>query len=55
MEGHHVAGVVMEDGLGECHGDGARLIEVVPACGGIAVTVVQRLVGNKNACCTCVS
>lgn len=48
MEGHGVAAVVMEDRALALHRDGARLVGVVPACRGIAVAVVQRLLRGEE-------
>lgn len=48
VESHGVAAVVVEDVLRACHGDGARLVGVAPARGGISVAVVQRFVGEEE-------
>lgn len=48
VESHGVAAVVVEDGLRAFHGDGARLVGVAPARGGISVAVVQRFVGEEE-------
>lgn len=48
MEGHGVSGVVTEDRPRAFHGDSSRLVGIAPTSGGIAVAVVQRLVGGEE-------
>ena len=48
MEGHRVAGGIMENGVWANHDDGARLVRVAPSFRGVAMTVIQRLVGDEE-------